>query len=66
MPAPRVMETPKPQTPELGSGTRNLDKYPYYDQKHIDRRLNVPADPDCWAPIAGTPSLLSLEDPVSI
>ena len=26
-----------------------------------DRRLNVPADPDCWAPIAGTPSLPSVQ-----
>lgn len=64
--APRVTETPKPQTPELGSGTRNWIKYPLYDDNHPDRRLNVPADPDCLAPIAGTPSLLSLEDPVSI
>ena len=64
--ASRVTETPKPQTPEPGSGTRNWIKYPLYDKNHPDRRLNIPADPDCWAPIAGTPSLLSLEDPVSI
>ena len=60
-PAPRVTETPEP-----GSGERDWIKYPKYDDNHPDRRLNVPADPDCWAPIAGTPSLLSLEDPLSI
>lgn len=64
--APRASETPAPRSPEPGSGTRNLEKYPYYDQQHIDRRLNVPADPDCRAPVAGIPSLLSLEDPVSV
>jgi hypothetical protein len=54
------------ETPEPGSGERDWIKYPLYDDNHPDRRLNVPADPDCWAPIAGTPALLSLDEPVSI
>ena len=40
--------------PPVGQ-TRNYEKYPIFDEQFPERRLNMKADPDCRAEIAGIP-----------
>ena len=63
-------ETPETQAAAPGQAPvlRNWDKYPLFDMKHPDRRLNISPDPDCEAPAAGIPMLFIPEEsePISL
>ena len=56
------------RNPQGKQVTRNWGKYPLYDLKHPDRRLNTEPDTDCEAPGAGTPVFIFTEEdePISI
>ena len=52
-PAPQDPVNDPPPAPPSGPARRNLRKYPAFSSAYPSRRLNMPGDPDAWAPIPG-------------
>ena len=52
-PAPQEPVNDPPPAPPSGPVRRNLRKYPAFSSAYPSRRLNMPGDPEAWAPIPG-------------
>lgn len=52
-PAPQEPVNDPPPAPPSGPARRNLRKYPAFSSMYPSRRLNMPGDPEAWAPIPG-------------
>ncbi len=56
-PVPQNPMNDPPATSPPGRGgrpdRRNIRKYPYFSAQYPSRRLDMPGDPDAWAPVPG-------------